>query len=224
MQLTKGAIGNLINRYKAVLKKCHLLNVFGSLAVAGMLVMGGAAAAGAEEITLDRDLQHSYTIKNGDSYTINLNNFTLTGQDDGEAILVEDATASIKNGTIKNDNSARAISINNSTANIENVNINTDKRSVNVIATESEKTAEAIFSNTNITSEREDAAVFIQAKAENATAKVTINNTSISGDWYALSGNGTNTGGKTEITIRECPAYTLLYQFSPKDTGQSKVK
>lgn len=47
MQLTKGAIGNLINRYKAVLKKCHLLNVFGSLAVAGMLVLGGAAAAGA---------------------------------------------------------------------------------------------------------------------------------------------------------------------------------
>lgn len=24
--------------------------------------------------------------------------------------------------------------------------------------------------------------------------------------------------------VRECPAYTLLYQFSPKDTGQSKVK
>ena len=42
MQLTKGAIGNLINRYKAVLKKCHLMNTFGSLAVAGMLIMGGA--------------------------------------------------------------------------------------------------------------------------------------------------------------------------------------
>lgn len=51
MQLTKGAIGNLINRYKAVLKKCHLLNVFGSLAVAGMLVMGGAATAGAATAT-----------------------------------------------------------------------------------------------------------------------------------------------------------------------------
>lgn len=51
MQLTKGAIGNLINRYRAVLKKCHLLNVFGSLAVAGMLVMGGAAAAGAATAT-----------------------------------------------------------------------------------------------------------------------------------------------------------------------------
>lgn len=24
--------------------------------------------------------------------------------------------------------------------------------------------------------------------------------------------------------FRECPAYTLLYQFFPKDTGKSKVK
>ena len=24
--------------------------------------------------------------------------------------------------------------------------------------------------------------------------------------------------------LRECPAYTLLYQFFPKDTGKSKVK
>ena len=45
MQLTKGAIGNLINRYKAVLKKCHLMNTFGSLVVAGMLIMGGAGVA-----------------------------------------------------------------------------------------------------------------------------------------------------------------------------------
>lgn len=40
--MTKGAMGNLVNRYRAVLKKCHLLNVFGSLAIAGMLVMGAA--------------------------------------------------------------------------------------------------------------------------------------------------------------------------------------
>ena len=49
--LTKGAIGNLVNRYRAVLKKCHLMNVFGSLAVAGMLVMGGAETAGAVNYT-----------------------------------------------------------------------------------------------------------------------------------------------------------------------------
>lgn len=45
--LTKGAMGNLVNKYRAVLKKCRLLNVFGSLAVAGMLVMGGAGNVGA---------------------------------------------------------------------------------------------------------------------------------------------------------------------------------
>ena len=48
MRQTKGAIGNLLNRYKAVLKKCNLLNTFGSLAVASMLVMGGASVAQAE--------------------------------------------------------------------------------------------------------------------------------------------------------------------------------
>jgi len=45
--LTKGAIGNLVNRYKAVLAKCNLINTFGSLAVAAMLVMGGAGVASA---------------------------------------------------------------------------------------------------------------------------------------------------------------------------------
>ena len=48
--LTQGAIGNLINRYRAVLKKCTLINVFGSLAVASMLVMGGAYCANAVEL------------------------------------------------------------------------------------------------------------------------------------------------------------------------------
>ena len=48
MRQTKGAIGNLLNRYKAVLKKCNLLNTFGSLAVASMLVMGGAGVAQAD--------------------------------------------------------------------------------------------------------------------------------------------------------------------------------
>ena len=45
--LTKGAFGNLVNRYRAVLKKCNLINTFGSLAVASMLVLGGAGVASA---------------------------------------------------------------------------------------------------------------------------------------------------------------------------------
>ena len=43
--LTKGAIGNLVNKYRAVLKKCGLLNIFGSLALAGALTVGGAGMA-----------------------------------------------------------------------------------------------------------------------------------------------------------------------------------
>ena len=62
MQLTKGAIGNLINRYKAVLKKCHLMNTFGSLAVAGMLIMGGAGmAVAADDVALKGKNDYSST-------------------------------------------------------------------------------------------------------------------------------------------------------------------
>ena len=56
--LTKGAIGNLVNRYRAVLKKCHIMNTFGSLAVAAMLVMGSAGmASAAEDIIMTGTLQ-----------------------------------------------------------------------------------------------------------------------------------------------------------------------
>lgn len=47
--LTRSAIGNLINRYKAVLKKCHLINTFGSLAIISMLVMSGSGIARAAD-------------------------------------------------------------------------------------------------------------------------------------------------------------------------------
>ena len=53
MKQTRGAIGNLINRYRAVLKKCHLLNTFGSLALAGMLVLGGASVSMAADVTIN---------------------------------------------------------------------------------------------------------------------------------------------------------------------------
>ena len=53
MTLSRGAIGNLVNRYRAVLRKCRMMNVFGSLAVAGMLVAGNAGFAGTEELSGD---------------------------------------------------------------------------------------------------------------------------------------------------------------------------
>ena len=74
--LTKGAIGNLINRYKAVLKKCHLMNTFGSLAVASMLVLGGAGEAGAQYI-------EGY----GSAITVEQSQITVDGLSDKARIL-----------------------------------------------------------------------------------------------------------------------------------------
>ena len=54
--LTKGALGNLINRYRAVLKKCRLMNTFGTLAAASMLVLGSAGMAEAVNIATPMSL------------------------------------------------------------------------------------------------------------------------------------------------------------------------
>lgn len=51
--LTQGAVGNLINRYMAVLKKCRLMNTFGSLALAAVLVAGASGAAMGFDIKFD---------------------------------------------------------------------------------------------------------------------------------------------------------------------------
>ena len=50
---TKGALGNLINRYAAVLKKCRIINTFGSLAAAALLLASIAAPAMAVENMFD---------------------------------------------------------------------------------------------------------------------------------------------------------------------------
>ncbi len=58
---SKNAIGNLKNRYLAVLKKCNLMNVFGSLAVAGMLTAGSVGIAQASfEPTIDKTETKEY--------------------------------------------------------------------------------------------------------------------------------------------------------------------
>lgn len=95
MQLTKGAIGNLINRYKAVLKKCHLMNTFGSLAVAGMLIMGGAGVAvAAQDVALEG--------KNNYDSKIEVNH--LMGgwlvKEDTTTEATGDITLDVKGGTI----------------------------------------------------------------------------------------------------------------------------
>lgn len=118
MQLTKGAIGNLINRYKAVLKKCHLMNTFGSLAVAGMLVMGGAGMATAAD---DKPLGGGSQEWSGDADHLmggNLykGNVTVPGE-----TTPGDISLSIKGGTIEEIIGGSYVSGNNDQ--VENVTL-----------------------------------------------------------------------------------------------------
>lgn len=82
---TKNAIGNLINRYRAVLKKCTLLNTFGTLAVAGMLLMGSAGIASAGNLTHTvTDANQNTTLEEIPTIggVITGETFTLTAVDD----------------------------------------------------------------------------------------------------------------------------------------------
>lgn len=97
MQLTKGAIGNLINRYKAVLKKCHLLNVFGSLAVAGMLVMGGAGVAVAVD-DLPLEGEHTYDSEKDPNVNHLMGGWLV--KEDATTEATGDITLDVKGGTI----------------------------------------------------------------------------------------------------------------------------
>ena len=101
MQLTKGAIGNLINRYKAVLKKCHLMNTFGSLAVAGMLVMGGAGVAVAGATDIDVPLEGKNTYDSEKTPTVNhLMGGWLVQAADTAGKAQGDITLTVNGGTI----------------------------------------------------------------------------------------------------------------------------
>ena len=100
MQLTKGAIGNLINRYKAVLKKCHLMNTFGSLAVAGMLIMGGAGmAVAAEDVALENGTSNTeYDTTKGADHL--MGGWKVTGAEAAAPGHTGDITLTVNGGTI----------------------------------------------------------------------------------------------------------------------------
>ena len=102
MKQTKGAIGNLLNRYRAVLKKCHLLNIFGSLAVAGMLVLSGTSIVSAETLSFTDGQTHTFT---GENLSYN-----ATGRD---AIFAQNnpTTLNIGDNSTKNVNIEGAVGI-----------------------------------------------------------------------------------------------------------------
>ena len=80
--LTQGAIGNLANRYRAVLRKCSLINAFGSLAMAAVLTVGGAGAAHA------LDFNGQYSTPNTDLSTLSDQALNVTYEGTGHAISI----------------------------------------------------------------------------------------------------------------------------------------
>lgn len=145
--MSKGAMGNLINKYRAVLKKCHLLNVFGSLAMAGTLVATGAIAASATEysaritgeeteydaIKTGENKTYMYTFSNGDTITVE-SDYTHGGLN---AINMKE----IKSLTIKNDVNINTIGGKHTTVEAiqfkGNSNITMDNLNLNVISKDS---------------------------------------------------------------------------------------
>ena len=102
--LTQGAIGNLINRYRAVLEKCRIMNTFGALAAASMLVLGSTGLAEAVDIATpmtiikgsapleDVVLVPGSTDSAGQSFIIVKNNqITLNGGLDGLELGIHSA-------------------------------------------------------------------------------------------------------------------------------------
>ena len=125
--LTKGAIGNLINRYRAVLKKCNLINTFGSLAVASMLVMGGSGVAGAATITTPIS---SSTHTDGDTISDDVNISTTSSH----AITANDASFHLtgKNITLNSTN-YRGINISLNAASDTSRTVNLGERSNSIV-------------------------------------------------------------------------------------------
>ncbi len=87
---TKGASGNLVNRYRAVLKKCRLINTFGSLAVAGALVLGVGSDVRAATTSLS-------SLGHGDSITIESGDYTVSNS---TVVAYPDNTLTVNGGSL----------------------------------------------------------------------------------------------------------------------------
>lgn len=128
--LTKGAMGNLINRYRAVLKKCTLINVFGSLAAASMLIMGSASAASAVDQEYIDELKKITTWADGAAKdvtggeTVHQLYFGGSLAENGENASVENTSLTLSSGRLEGELNAGGTAIGKgSVSNVENASI-----------------------------------------------------------------------------------------------------
>ena len=65
VKLSHNALGNLVNRYRAVLRKCRLINTFGILLLAGSCVMGMGGAVSAEPLYGQKETFQNASVTGG---------------------------------------------------------------------------------------------------------------------------------------------------------------
>ncbi|WP_291448385.1 hypothetical protein, partial [Desulfovibrio sp.] len=109
--LTKGAIGNLVNKYRSVLKKCRLLNLFGSLALTGALTVGAAGMAGAAPASAPWDGE-TVTIGTSKAENVSVLFDIVSDKDQSGGKNVATTTLTIDGGALTLSNGARLVHYN----------------------------------------------------------------------------------------------------------------
>lgn len=160
---TKNAIGNLINRYRAVLKKCNLLNTFGTLAIASAFAMSGAGVASAEvingktsgvSITTEQEANN-----HGASFVADSDDLVVHGDDeDTKEATITAVTGILGTVTIDADTIATTLNVNysNTDANAPTADVYSDSISFDNTTTNTatmnigENTTYAIINNGNV--------------------------------------------------------------------------
>ena len=110
--LTKGAIGNLVNKYRAVLKKCRLLNLFGTLALTGALTVGAAGMAGAATPATSPWDGETVTIGTDKTESVSALFDSVTDKDQSGGKNVATTTLTIDGGALTLSNGARLVHYN----------------------------------------------------------------------------------------------------------------
>ncbi|WP_296304208.1 autotransporter domain-containing protein [uncultured Desulfovibrio sp.] len=111
MHMSQGSLGMLIKRYRAILKKCHMLNVLGGTLLAGALALGMPAGAQAETELADAAawntwLQTGQTVngatnvkvQSSETLTMDVSDFVTTAPSAGQVKMEDYGRISI-NGT-----------------------------------------------------------------------------------------------------------------------------
>ncbi len=111
MQMTQGALGFLLKRYSAVLRKCRALNLLGSLVLAGALTAGAASLAVADTVNWSKP---EVTIATGTFSGGGTNPFAPNKDNTGHwGQNVTAETLTISGGSLTLENSNRVVHYNN---------------------------------------------------------------------------------------------------------------